>query len=81
MARVDSKGSRMEKRMMEGKTRNRDEADLLPSSLHFSFLPSFLFFLSTLRLRLELKKTSGGIGEARSDWDQVVHDCHVIGVV
>lgn len=42
MARVDSKGSRMEKRMMEGKTRNRDEADLLPSLLFSSLFSFFL---------------------------------------
>lgn len=72
MARVDSKESRMEKRMMEGKTRNRDEAGFLAL---FPSLPSFFLFYPSSRA----EKTSGGIGEARSDWDQVVHDCHVIG--
>lgn len=55
VARVDSKESRMEKRMMEGKTRNRDEAGFLAlfPSLPFPFFPfpslffPFLSFVSS----------------------------------
>lgn len=80
MARVDSKESRMEKRMMEGKTRNRDEAGFLapfPSlpfpSLPFLSLPFPLFSFSTLRL--ELKKRAEGsvkLGPIGTRWCTIV---------